>query len=81
MPFLLVIYRIIANITSLKNEFYLYDFLPEFHISQIDPLFFHINLLEKGGLVGIFLALTVAGIQFIQVKLSFIHKANTDKKS
>ncbi len=48
MPFLLVIYNIIINITSLKNEFYLYDFLPEFHISQIEPLFFGIDLLEKG---------------------------------
>jgi len=36
MPILLVIYQIIIHITSLKNEFYIYDFIPEFHISQID---------------------------------------------
>ena len=52
MPFLLVIYSIISHITSLKNEFYLYDFLPEFHIAQINPVFFGLNLLEAGGIAG-----------------------------
>ncbi len=81
MPILLVIYRIIMNITSLKNEFYLYDFLPEFHISQIDPTFFGIDLLSSGWTVGIILALVVAGIQFIQVKLSLANKTDDTKKS
>ncbi len=70
MPFLLVIYNIIVNITSLKNEFYLYNFLPEFHITQIDPVFFGMNLLEAGGITGLLLALWVALVQYIQVKLS-----------
>jgi membrane protein insertase Oxa1/YidC/SpoIIIJ len=48
MPILLVIYRIIMNITSEVNEFYLYDFLKGFHISQIDYSFFGMNLLESG---------------------------------
>lgn len=74
MPILLVIYRIIIDITSVKNEFYLYDFIPEFHVSQIDFNFFGIDLLAAGGITGIFLALSVALIQFIQVKLSFANK-------
>lgn len=79
MPFLLVIYNIISNITSLKNEFYLYDFLPEFHISQINPIFFGMNLLEAGGVIGLFLALWVGIVQFIQVKLS-LHTQSQAKK-
>jgi len=74
MPILLVIYNIILNITSLKNEFYLYDFLPEFQISQIVYNFFGINLLEAGGIVGLCLALWVAAIQYIQIKLSLMHR-------
>jgi membrane protein insertase Oxa1/YidC/SpoIIIJ len=46
MPILLVIYRIIMDITSLRNEFYLYDFIPEFHTSQIDSAFLGMQLLD-----------------------------------
>jgi YidC/Oxa1 family membrane protein insertase len=81
MPFLLVIYSIIVHITSLKNEFYLYDFLPEFHISQIDPVFFGLNLLETGGVAWWLLALLVAGVQYLQVKLSLIQKSKADTTS
>ena len=80
MPILLVIYNIILNITSLKNEFYLYDFLPEFHISQIVYNFFGMNLLEAGGIVGLCLAVSVAAIQFIQIKLSLINKPKVEAK-
>lgn len=78
MPILLVIYRIIIHIMSLKNEFYLYDFLPEFHISQINPIFFGMDLLQAGWVTGIILALCVAAIQFLQVKLSLMHKIKVD---
>lgn len=81
MPILLVIYRIIIDITSLKNEFYLYDFLPEFHISALNSQFFGINLLEAGWIVGVFLALSVAGIQYIQIRLSLSNKIEADKKA
>ena len=40
MPILIVIYNIILNITSEKNEFYLYDALQNFQTSQIDFNFF-----------------------------------------
>lgn len=81
MPILIVIYNIIMNITSLKNEFYLYDFLSDFHISQIDFNFFGMDLLQSGGVVWACLALSVAAIQFVQVKLSLAGKAVDEKKS
>jgi len=74
MPILLVMYNIIINITSLTNEFYLYSWLQGFHISQIDFNFFGLNLLGSGGVAGLLLALSVAAVQFIQVKLSLMHK-------
>lgn len=45
MPILLVIYNIILNITSLKNEFYLYEGMKDFHIIDIDFSFFGLDLL------------------------------------
>ncbi len=81
MPILIVIYHIIMNITSLKNEFYLYGGLSDFHISQIDFDFFGMDLLQSWWIVWLLLALTVAAIQFIQVKLSLIGKGTDDKKS
>ena len=45
MPILLVIYNIILNITSLKNEFYLYPSMKDFHIADIDFSFFGLDLL------------------------------------
>lgn len=77
MPFLLVIYSVIIHITSLKNEFYLYDFLPEFHISQINSEFFGLDLLVAGGISGLLLALWVAFIQYIQVRLSLAGREKT----
>ena len=80
MPILLVIYRIIMDITSVKNEFYLYSFIPEFHVSQIDYKFFELDLLGAGWVAGLLLALSVAVIQYIQVKLSFAGRAKDEKK-
>lgn len=78
MPILLVMYNIILNITSLKNEFYLYGFMKNFHISQIDANFFGIDLLSSKWTTGIMLALIVAAIQYFQVRLSLAHK-NTEQ--
>jgi YidC/Oxa1 family membrane protein insertase len=81
MPILIVIYNIIMNITSLKNEFYLYEFLKGFHISQIEFDFFGMDLLQSGGFVWAGLALSVAAIQYIQVRLSLAGKSVDEKKS
>jgi len=81
MPFLIVIYHIIMNITSLSNEFYLYSFLPEFHIYQIEYMFFWIDLLWAGWVTWLLLGLTVAIIQYIQVRLSLAGRQGDNKKS
>lgn len=80
MPILLVMYNIIINITSLTNEFYLYSGLKDFHISQIDFNFFGLDLLASWGIAGAILALSVAAVQFIQVKLSLMHKGKEVSK-
>ena len=80
MPILIVIYNIILNITSEKNEFYLYDALQNFQTSQIDFNFFWLDLLGAGWVAGIILALVVALVQYIQIKLSLAWKANDDNK-
>jgi membrane protein insertase Oxa1/YidC/SpoIIIJ len=81
MPFLIVIYNIIMNITSLSNEFYLYAFLPLFSITQIDYNFFGIDLLGSGGTTGILLGLSVAAIQYTQVRLSLAGRETAENKS
>lgn len=81
MPFLIVIYNIIINITSLSNEFYLYDFLPEFHISQIQYTFVWIDLLWAWWVTWLILGLSVAAIQYIQVRLSLAGREISDTKS
>jgi len=78
MPFLIVLYHIIMNITSLSNEFYLYDFLPTFSISQIQYNFIWIDLLWAGWITGLLLWLSVAAIQYIQVKLSLAGRETPD---
>ncbi len=79
MPFLFVMYNIILNIMSQKNEFYLYSGLSGFHVSQINPYFYGMNLLESGGTQWVILALTVWSIQFIQIKLSLLQTKKDTK--
>jgi len=81
MPILLVIYNIILNIKDPANSFHLYGFLSEFQISEISFSFYGIDLLAAGGVVGALLAITIAIIQYIQVRLSLANQnQNTDKK-
>ncbi len=82
MPILLVIYNIILNIQDPSNAFHLYGFLQHFEISQISQYFYGIDLLAAGGITGAILAITIAIIQYIQIKLSLANnQANaSDKK-
>ena len=79
MPIIIVLYQIIINITSIRNEFHLYSFLPEFHISQIDYNFFWIDLLASWGITWLILAWVIWAIQFVQIKLSFAKLPKPDK--
>lgn len=82
MPIILVIYNIILNIKSPVNPFYLYGFQSGFDMSEMSAVFFGIDLLASGWIVGIILAIFIGCIQFIQIKLSlsFNKKNSSDKK-
>ena len=82
MPILLVIYNIILNIKDPSNAFHLYGFLQNFEISQISQYFYGIDLLAAGGITWAILAVTIAVIQYIQIKLSLANNPTNlwDKK-
>lgn len=70
MPILIVIYNIILSIKDPSNYYYIYSFFWNFNLDKIDNNFFWIDLLAGWWSVWILLALFVAIVQFIQVKLS-----------
>lgn len=79
MPILLVIYNIILSVKDPSNLFHLYAFQSDFSVESIDWIFYGIDLLEAGGITGIILAVSIALIQFIQVKLSLAGKKSGEK--
>lgn len=81
MPILLVIYYIIIWIQNPSNIYYLYWFHDLFTLSEINFNFYWLNLLQNWWIQGLILAVLVALIQFVQIKLSLINKSNDDKKS
>lgn len=81
MPILLVIYYIIIGIQDPSNIYYLYSFQELFKLSDISFNFYGLDLLKNWWIQWLILALIVASIQFIQIKLSLVNKANDDKKS
>lgn len=81
MPILLVIYNIILGIQDYSNTYYIYNFLGNFHLESISYDFFWLELLKSWWIQWIILAILIAVIQFIQIKLSFSYnKNNEDKK-
>jgi YidC/Oxa1 family membrane protein insertase len=80
MPILLVIYKIILWIKDPSNFFYTYDFLSSYKLDSIDYNFFWLDLLASWWLAWLILAITVALIQFFQIKLSLAWKKDVDKK-
>jgi len=80
MPILLVIYRIILSIKDPSHFFYIYNFLSGFDLNSINYDFFWLNLLSSWWIPWLILAITVASIQFFQIKLSLAWKAEQNKK-
>ena len=80
MPILLVIYNIILSIKDPSNFFYTYSFLANFDLNSINYNFYGLDLLWSWGLAWLGLWLTVAIIQFIQIKLSLASKEADNKK-
>lgn len=80
MPILIVIYHIILGIQDPSNVYYLYSFLQWFSLENISFSFYWLDLLKSWWVQGAILAISVALIQFLQVKYSLINKDKTDKK-
>ncbi len=70
MPILLVIYNIFIWINTHSNTFYLYTSLSSFQLDSIAHNFLWIDVMWIKWTTGIFLAITIAVLQFLQVKLS-----------
>lgn len=70
MPILLVIYNIIIWIQDPSNIYYLYSFSEKFSITDISFSFYSLDLLQVWWKQWLALAVIVALIQFIQIKLS-----------
>ncbi len=79
MPILLVIYNIILSVKDPSNLFHLYWFQSDFSVESISWIFYGIDLLQSWGTTGIILAISIAVIQFTQVKLSLAGKKADDK--
>jgi len=79
MPILLVIYHIILWIKDPSNFFYTYSFLSNFDLNSINYNFFWLDLLWSGWVSWAILAISVATIQFFQIKLSLAGKAQDNK--
>ena len=79
MPILLVIYNIILYIKDPSNHYYLYNFLKDFDFNSINYTFYWIDLLGKGWTTWVILWLTVAILQFIQIKLSMANNKLSNK--
>lgn len=79
MPILIVVYHIIISIEDPSNVFYIYSFLPHFDLSNLITVFRWFDLLSIWGIQWLVLALVVAFLQFLQVKLSLLSNETPDK--
>jgi YidC/Oxa1 family membrane protein insertase len=82
MPILIVLYWVISGISDPSSSYYLYSWLAHFEISSISTKFLTLDLLSKGGIAAIVLAILVGAAQFAQTQLSFskINKEAPKKK-
>jgi len=78
MPILIVVYHIIISIEDPSNTFYLYSFLSNFELDKLVTTFHWFDLLSVGWTYWLILALIVALLQFIQIKLSFVINKNNN---
>lgn len=79
MPILLVIYNIIHSIKDPSHFFYIYSFLSNFDLNTINYNFYWLDLLSSGWISWAILAIIVASIQFVQIKLSLADKTKSSK--
>ena len=78
MPILLVLYNIILSIKDPSNYYHIYNFLSSFKISSVEFNFFWLDLLSSWWISWILLWITVASIQYFQIKLSLSNNKNKE---
>jgi len=78
LPILIVIYHVILTIKDPSNSYYLYSALSEDIIEKMNFDFFGLDLLWIWWLAWLLLAISVAVVQFIQIKLSLLTKKNNN---
>ncbi len=78
MPILIALYNVFQAGLSADKAILIYGFLPEFHLSEINPFFLGMNLFEKNIIV---LPLVVGVLQFIQMKLMMAKQKKAKKNA
>lgn len=77
MPILIVIYHVILGIQDPSNTYYLYSFMGNYHMEEIQPIFYGVDLFGTWGLNWLILAITIWVLQWTQIKLSLYFKEKT----
>ncbi|GAB0175302.1 MAG: hypothetical protein HHAS10_11810 [Candidatus Altimarinota bacterium] len=80
MPILIGLYWVVSSITDPSNFYHLYSFFKEFDPTSINTNFYGIDLKQIGGVVGNIFALILAGLQYLQAKLSFAYNPPAKKE-
>jgi YidC/Oxa1 family membrane protein insertase len=70
MPILIVLYWVVSGISDPTNRYFLYPVLSSFDPSTISTHFLGLDLRAVGGIAGAALAISVAALQWFQIKLS-----------
>ena len=79
MPILLVIYNILIWIKDESNYYHLYDSLSSFTLDSVSFNFLGLDLLWAWWINWLILAIIIAALQFIQIKLSLLSKKSDSK--
>ena len=80
MPILIGLYWVISGITDPSNFYHLYSVFAGFDPKNISSMFFGLNLQGVGGIVGLIFSIILAGIQYIQARLSFAYNPPAKKE-
>ncbi len=77
-PILIALFYVVNGGLSPDRSILIYDFLPDFLLSDIDPAFLGFNLLERDFII---FPLVVGGLQFLQMHLMTTRKKNKPKNN
>ncbi len=80
MPILIGLYWVISGITDPSNFYHLYSFFAGFDPKNISSVFFGLNLQGVWGVVGLIFSVILAGIQYVQARLSFAYNPPAKKE-